>query len=213
MRQPSHRALIAFPVATYLVILLCVAAFVTKPSALGWIGFAVAAALALVVAAAAAILFPRMRANARREHPRVGDPFRLLVAVDSDCSARLVREAILDRGPVRDTEIFVVAPVLASPLHYLTESETSERSAARLRLYELLDGLACGGVAAQGMVGADDPLLAIGDALAAFPATEIMLVANEDARRGWLEHGLERAVRDAYGVHVTTVAPEPALVC
>jgi hypothetical protein len=214
MRRPSHRALIAFPIATYLLVLLFVAAFVTTPSTLGWIGFAVAAALAVLVAALAATLFPRMRANARREHPRVGDPFRLLVAVDADCSVGALRDAILDRAPARDAEIVVVAPVLASPLHYLTEAEAAERSRARLRLHDLLDGLARGGLAAQGFVGADDPLVAIGDALAAFPAAEILLVADDDARRGWLERGLERAVRDAYGVHVTTVAAalEPALV-
>lgn len=206
MRQPSYRALIVFPVVAYLVILLCVAVFVTRPSTLGWIGFAVAAALALLIAGLAVALFPRSRTNARREHPGIGDPLRMLVVADADCGAGRLRDALLDRGLGPQVEIAVVAPVLASPLRYLTESEADERARTRLRLDELVDALACGGLAARGIVGADDPLLAIGDALAAFPASEILLVANDEAHRGWLEHGIERAARDAYGVPVATIA-------
>jgi len=205
MREPSYRALIVIPVVTYLVILVCVAAFVTSPSTLGWIGFAIAAVLALAVAWLAAALFPHTRTNARREHPRIGDPARLLIAADAGCSPTALRSAVLDRVPTRDAELFVVAPVLASPLHYLTESESAEVSDARGRLRALLDALERAGFTARGMVGADDPLLAIGDALAAFPAPEILLVVDDEARRGWLERDLERSVRDTYGVHVSTV--------
>ena len=46
------------------------------------------------------------------------------------------------------------------------------------------------------MLGGDDPLQAIGDALAGFPANEILVVAALDRRRSGLEHDLERNVRD-----------------
>jgi hypothetical protein len=79
------------------------------------------------------------------------------------------------------------------------------REDARVRLAETLQGLARFGIEARGVVGTDDPLQAIGDSLAGFPANEILLAAPEARQRTWLEHGLERQVRDVSGVHVSSL--------
>jgi hypothetical protein len=210
MREPSYRSLIFFPIAAYLLALLLVAAFVVHPSRLGWIGLGVAAALASFVAVLAVTLFPRSRVNARRERPRIGDPYRLLVVADAGCSTSVLCDAVLDRAVDRDAEVFVVAPVLASPLHFLVEAESMERADATARLSRTLGALERRSIRVRGMLGTDDPVVAVGDALAEFPAAELLVIAAEDSGRHWLEHGLERAVRDAYGIHVTTLVPHDA---
>ena len=63
-------------------------------------------------------------------------------------------------------------------------------------------------LATRGAVGSDDPLQAIGDALAVFRAGEVLLVAPEMSRRRWLDYDLERQARDVYGVHVSVVTTE-----
>ncbi len=208
MRQPSYRLVIALPVAGYLVAMLCVAVFVVKPPALGWIGFAVAAAVGVLVSALAVRLFPWTRTSGDAERPAIGDRLRLLVVVDADCAGETLCEAVLDRAIDSDAEVLVVAPVLASPLHFVTEAEAADRDAAGERLHRMLDALEARGIRARGEVGTDDPLTAIGDALSRFAAAEILLVAAGESRRSWLEHGLERAVRETYGVPVTTFASE-----
>jgi hypothetical protein len=173
-------------------------------SALGWIGFLIVATVALPVAAVAATLYPRTRANAVRVHPRPGGLQRLLVLANADCPSASLCAALKRRVGDR-AEVFVVAPVLTSPLHFLTEDEEAEREAARARLLDILNAFARAGIRARGVVGCDDPLQAIGDALTHFAATEILLLGRRAQRRGWLERDLERRARDTYGLHVTSL--------
>jgi hypothetical protein len=205
MRDPSYRLLIFIPIVAFIVLLFGVGVFVSHPSTLGWVGFAVVAVVSVSLGVVAAVLFPRSRINARRERPRIGDPFRLLVVADAGCREAALCDAVFDRALACDAEVFVVAPVVASPLHVLAEAESGERSEAAARLREALSALALHGIHARGIVGTDDPVLAVGDALAEFPATEILVVADDRSHRRWLERDLERTVRDAYGVHVSTV--------
>jgi hypothetical protein len=176
-------------------------------STLGWIGLLVVATVALAIAAAAAILYPRTRANARRVHPAVGGPQRLLVLVNAGRpSADLC--AAVKRRVAAGGEVFVVAPVLASPLHFLTEDEDGEHELARANLMGTLNAFARAGVRARGTVGSDDPLQAIGDALTDFTATEIVVLGRPAEERSWLDRDLERRARDVYGLPVTRLAED-----
>jgi hypothetical protein len=205
MRSKSYQRVILVPVLAYLGAVLLLAVFVVKPSALGWVGFGVLAAIGLLIGGFAAFLYPRMGTNTNRIHPRADGLFRLLVVADAHCESTPFCEAVRGTIAGRAAEVLVVAPVLASPLHYLTNAEDSEREDARVRLAETLQGLARFGIEARGVVGTDDPLQAIGDSLAGFPATEILLAAPEARQRTWLEHGLERQARDVSGVHVSSL--------
>ena len=188
-----------------MTVLFLVAAFVVKPPALGWIGFGVAATIGIVIAGIAAVLFPHTRANAARLHPRFGGHFSLLVVSDAHCASAGLCKAISDTLAGRAADVLVVAPVIASPLHFLAEDEEREREDARVRLSETLFGLTKLGIEARGVVGADDPLQAVGDALAGFPANEILLVSPPKRQEIWLEHGLAKQVRDLFGVRVSSV--------
>jgi len=203
MRARPYLVFFLAPVLAYLAVLLLVGVFVVEPTTLGWVGFGVAAVVGLLIGGAASYLYPRSRANAARLRPRLGERFRLLVVADTHCDRAALCGAVQRSLAGRPGEVLVLAPVLASPLHFLTDAEEGEREDARTRLTEAVLGLEGLGIESHGMLGGDDPLQAIGDALAGFPATEILLVSPE--RRSWLEHDLERKARDAFGVHVSTV--------
>jgi len=200
------------PIGAYVLAMLAIAGFVTHPSTLGWIGFGVAAAVALLVGTVALILFPRMRTNADRVHPHPGPVYRLLVVLDADVDPAELGEAVKLRLIGRHAEVRLVAPVIAAPLHYLTADEDREVQAARERIDAAIRSLAAVGVRVEGTVGTDDPLQAVGDALTEFRADEILLVASLTSRRGWLDEGFERRARDLYDIPVSTVfgGPSPA---
>jgi hypothetical protein len=184
--------IVAVPVGIYLAILLTVAGLHTHPSALGWIGLGVVFGLSLAVAIGALVLFPRMRANV--EAPESPDPHRLLVLADARCPGDRICDSVAARLAGRDADVLVVAPVLASPLHYLADDEDAERHEAEKRLAAVVTGLRRRGLHVEGRIGDDDPLQALGDALAEFPAGEALLVTSADGH--WLEGSLfERARR------------------
>ncbi len=192
------------PALAYVAVLLLLAVFVVQPlPMLGWIGLGTAATIVILVAGAASALLPRSRTNAARGQDHPGDASSLLVVVDTRCDTAELCRAV-QRSIGGDTvEVLVLAPVLASPLHFLTEDESAERELVHARLTEIVHGLTRLGVAAHGRLGDDDPLPAIGDALVEFPAREILLAMPENADPNWVEYDLERRARDAYGARVS----------
>lgn len=193
--MPARRTTVlavAVPVVGYLAILLLVAALHTRPPLLGWIGLGVVAALAVALAAGALVLFPRMRANV--DPTPAPEERRLLVLADARCSGDRLCDTVAARLAGRDADVLVVAPVLASPLHYLAGDEDGERADAQARLDAVVAGLRRRGLRVEGRLGDDDPLQALGDALAGFPAGEALVVTAQQGH--WLEdHLFERARR------------------
>jgi hypothetical protein len=181
---------IAVPVAAYLATLLLVAALYVKPPLLGWIGFGVVGALSCLIALGALVLFPRMRAAV--DVVDAPESTHLVVLADARCPADRLCDTIALRLAGRTPDVLVVAPVLASPLHYLTGDEGRERWDAEARLGAVVAALRERGLHVDGRIGDDDPLQALGDALAGFPAGEALVVTAAESH--WLEDGLfERA--------------------
>ncbi len=110
---------------------------------------------------------------------------RLLVLADTTCPALEICDSIVAALAGPNPEVLVVAPVLASPLHYLLDDETAERADAEARLAAVVDGLRAAGIDARGRIGDDDPVQALGDALAEFPAVEALVVTSTETH--WLE--------------------------
>jgi hypothetical protein len=77
-----------------------------------------------------------------------------------------------------NANVLVVAPALNSRLRRWASDEDRARRRAAERLRAYLDQLEKLGVHAEGRVGDADPLLAIADALAMFPADEIVIAAD-----------------------------------
>jgi hypothetical protein len=192
VRTPRTPVFVAVPVAVYLLLLLLVAGLYVRPPALGWIGLGVVAAVGALLVLGVTVLFPRMRANV--EPAAAPERHRLLVLADAACPAEAVCDSVAARLAGRDPEVLVVAPVLATELHYVATDEESERGEAEARLAAVVAGLRRRGLRAEGRLGDDDPLQALGDALADFPAGEALVVTPRHAH--WLERGLfERARR------------------
>ena len=198
---------IAVPAAAYLALLVLVAALWVKPPLLGWIGLAVVAVVATAVTAGAIVLFPRMRRNV--DAVDGSERRRLLVLADATCPALEIRGSIVAAIAGPNPEVLVVAPVLASPLHYLAGDETKERTDAEARLVAVVDGLHALGIDARGRIGDDDPVQALGDALAEFPAVEVLVVTS--TRTHWLEGDLFERGRQLVPVlqHVQTASHAP----
>jgi hypothetical protein len=196
-------------IGAYLAVLLGLALFVTTPPALGWVGLGVLTAIVLLAGTLVVVFFPRARTNADRIHPHEGGLYRLLVVTDAEVEPAELRSAVKLRVLGRRSEVRVVAPVVTpSALHFLADDEEGEHAAADDRLAATLHILESAGIEADGIVGTDDPLQAVGDALVAFPADEILLVASLPTTRTWLERDFEKQARDVFGVPVSTVYGE-----
>lgn len=116
----------------------------------------------------------------------------LLLVADAWCDAKSMCTHVSDAIRDRPANVFVVSPALTGRLHSLVSDIDGAIAAAGVRLNAVLDELRAAGVAAEGSVGDEDPLLAIKDSLYEFPATEI-LVVTDSSHQNWRErHVIER---------------------
>ena len=115
-------------------------------------------------------------------------PRRVLVVSNETIEADVLRDTIAARA--RTTKVAVVAPALNSRLRHWLSDEDPARRAAEARLAGCLSALARAGVDADGWVGDADPMLAIEDALARFPADELLIATHPEDRSNWLARDL-----------------------
>lgn len=135
-----------------------------------WLG--VAAAVVVV----GALTWWLMQETAGSDAPRKLDPSTpagthrvLVVAAPGTASVA---------APERATEIVVVVPALASKLEAATGAVDDRRAEAEETALALTRRLSRPGVGVRGEVGADDPVLAVEDALRTFGADEIVAAAD-----------------------------------
>lgn len=120
---------------------------------------------------------------------------QLLVLADEPVDAARVRAALPDEAGLDDARVLVVTPARNESrlAFWMSDSdeaiadaeETEERSVAALQAE---------GVRAAGEVGESEPLLALQDALATFPADIVLLLTGDDE--------LERQARDELDVRI-----------
>lgn len=134
--------------------------------------------------------------------------YRLLVVANETAGAGALAAAIAGFDPAT-TEVLVVAPALTGRLRFWADDDWAARSFARERLHACLDTLAVRGHDANGQVGDADPLLAIEDALAVFPADEILLVTHPPGASNWLERRLVERTIERFGRTVAHLVVEP----
>jgi len=125
----------------------------------------------------------------------------LIVANQTATSSVLIDELRVQagRGPVH---FHLVVPALNSHLrHWLSDTDDAVL-AARHRGEDALAILKSHGLPISMEVGDSVPLLAIGDALAQFPADEIVISTLPPTRSHWLEHDLVELARGRFDVSV-----------
>lgn len=180
-------------------------AFAGELPPVAWVGLGVVGLVTTTLVTATIVLFERIDARAgtdrRAAAPLVSDGRdRVLVAADVGCAGADVCSVVLTRiGSRSNAEVFVVAPTITSPLHHLMNDEREERASAAVRLDEIVSLLKDEGVVTRGLVGSDLPLEAIQDALAVFPADEIVILAPPVEQSAWSEHDLVERARTAFG--------------
>jgi hypothetical protein len=194
--------LIFASITAVLVLAALVTALTIDPPALGWIGFLLASAVVVGVAAAAALLVPRARGSAPMPAIATDPGRRLLVVADAWCRQDALRneiEAHLD-GAVA---VHVVVPVRVSHLHFLANDEATEQREAERTMLITVGLLQRRGIWATGTVGDDKPLESMTDALAAFPATNVLLALPPEEDSYWLERDLLAKARALTELPVT----------
>ncbi len=127
------------------------------------------------------------------------EPHLLLIA-NRTCPCPDVLEEVRRRAT--DGEVLVVALALNRRLaHYVSDTDAAVR-AARERLDRAIGWLVEAGIEARGEVGDADPVLAIEDALAGFPATEIVISTHPPERSNWLEKDIVRRAGECSGLPI-----------
>lgn len=147
-----------------------------------------------------------MPAPALIELPR--RPDRLLVLATTALDATTAHR-VVDGHPAGDVEVLVVAPAIGGRLERWT-SDDRPRRAAEDRLRRCLAGLRAVGVTAEGVVGDDDALLAVDDALRLFAADEILVATPAERHARHRSDELAARARRRYAQRVRHVVVELA---
>jgi hypothetical protein len=132
--------------------------------------------------------------NAASKHKRI-----LLVVDPTFGDARVVRPSVRAVVERHADEVYVVAPIFTSRLAWVTNDDSDAIADAEQRLAATLQQLYDRDVEADGAVGDDASILtAIGDALAEFPADEIIVAVHADHDRHWRERNLADKIRSRH---------------
>jgi hypothetical protein len=185
---------------------------------IGWLAAPVAG---LVLFAAATVLAALSRlCLALRDRPaslrramseadragRHGGHHVLVVANEALAGAEL-SGLILEHGR-EHVEVDVLAPVLASPLHYAVSDIDRELAEARTRLERSLAWAHEHKIVARGEVGDPNPTTALEDELRTFGADEVIVVTHRRDRETWQERGELARLRRELEVPITHVVVE-----
>ena len=125
----TNVAFIFTSLAAVLVVAAFLTAFVVRPPALGWVGFAIVSAAVAGLGAVATLVLPRLRVSAPKPATAVDADRRLLVVADASSSAKGLFNEIT-AGLDGAVAVHLVVPVRVSHLHFLTNDEAEEQREA-----------------------------------------------------------------------------------
>jgi hypothetical protein len=128
---------------------------------------------------------------------------RLLVLTSEPISAPQLRAAVGADVDPTDAEVMVVAPALQpSPLKFWFSDADEAIARADAVRRETLDQLGSSGVPASGDTGESDPIEAVEDALATFPAERIVLFTHDRSDQRYREDVDVEELRERFGLPV-----------
>ncbi len=119
----------------------------------------------------------------------------------------LVRDRIAE-GPC---QFRLVVPAMP-PTHHLTWTEGEARSLADERMQEALTSLRLTGAIVDGEIGDANPLEAVADALLSRRYDEIVVSTLPHGMSRWLKQDLPHRIQRRFGLPVTQIVAEPAVV-
>jgi hypothetical protein len=127
---------------------------------------------------------------------------KILALVAEPISGDALKSAL---GGGDDPEVMVVAPAFDTKAHFWTSDSDEAIARADQVQQETVERMEEDDVDAVGDTGESDPLLALHDALATFPAEEIVIVTHPGGERNWAEEDLLEQARGRFSVPVRQV--------
>jgi len=128
---------------------------------------------------------------------------KILALVAEPISGDALRSALGESAD--DAEVKVVAPALDSKTRFWTSDSDAAIARADEVQQETVERLAEDDVDALGDTGESDPLLALQDALATFPAEEIVICTHPEGERNWAEEDLLEQAQGRFSVPVRQI--------
>jgi hypothetical protein len=137
---------------------------------------------------------------------------RILVIANRTCPCPTLADEVARRASAVPTDVLVVAPALNSRLRHWLSDVDEALARAKERLDLAITALRRRGVVARGEIGDSNPLSAIADALASFPADEIVIATLPPGRSHWIERGLVENAMARFGIPITHLVSSYDLV-
>ncbi len=128
---------------------------------------------------------------------------KILALVAEPISGDALRSALGDAAD--DAEVRVVAPAFDSKTRFWTSDNDEAIARADEVQQKTVEQLAADDVDAVGDTGESDPLLALQDALATFPAEEIVICTHPESERNWAEEDLVEQAQGRFSVPVRQI--------
>ena len=125
---------------------------------------------------------------------------KILALVSEPVSADALRSALGDGTD--DAEVMVVAPAFDSRMRFWTSDNDEVIARAEEVQQETVERLSEDDVDAVGDTGESDPLLALHDALATFPADEVVIFTRPEEDQNWAEGDLLEQAREQLSLPV-----------
>ena len=130
---------------------------------------------------------------------------RILVVANETAASKTLHAAVAPELEGESAEILLLAPALNSRVrHWLSDDDDAHR-AARRRVQLSLRRLADCGIRAEGVIGDADPMQAIEDSLAVFPADRMIVATHPEERSNWLAHDLVGRASKRFGLPITHI--------
>src|SRR3712207_5921198 len=133
---------------------------------------------------------------------------KVLVVANRTVAGRKLLDAIRERARDPETELHLVVP-LAAPRHGNVIYDDAQRDAAQVRIDLAAAFLRQQGIEVSGEIGDEDPPTATKDALATFPADEIIVSTLPQTRSGWLRRDLIERMEQETGRPVVHLVTDP----
>jgi hypothetical protein len=131
---------------------------------------------------------------------------KLLVLASDPVDAEDVRRALPGDDDVAGAEVLVVAPAVnESPLRFWVSDADDAIAQAGETADETVDELRSEGAQARGTTGESEPLLALQDALATFPADRVLVFLRGGDAARYREDDVVGEAERRFGVPVTEV--------
>ena len=127
---------------------------------------------------------------------------RLLIAAGEVASVDSLPfgiQALIDAAD----EILVVTPTLPGRFEWLASATDKAREQADQRLDAILGQLDELGSDAAGVVGSDDPIEGIADAVREFQPDHLLIALRSSQRAGWQERGLLDQIQNRFSIPMT----------